>query len=74
MEKRGPAVHLDQDEARAGSTPRVVRYMLLISFTLAIIALSTIWIVGAANRSGENGGHADTEGAVQESHDRGERR
>lgn len=47
MERRGNEVHIDQDEARAGSTQKVVRYVLLISISLAIIALSAIWITGA---------------------------
>ena len=47
METRGQEVHVDMEEARAGSTPHVVRYVLLVSLALAIIALSAIWITGA---------------------------
>ena len=47
METQGREVHLEENEARAGSTPRIVRYVLLISLALAVIALSAIWIVGA---------------------------
>lgn len=37
------------DQARAGSTPHIVRYVLGISLALAILALSAIWITGALN-------------------------
>ncbi|GGB95124.1 hypothetical protein GCM10011494_11980 [Novosphingobium endophyticum] len=47
METRGDEVHVDVEEARAGNTPHIVRYVLLISLALAIIALSAIWITGA---------------------------
>jgi len=47
MERQGDEVHLDTDEARAGSTPHIVRYVLFFSTLLAIVALSIIWITGA---------------------------
>lgn len=47
METRGEQVHLDKQEARGGETPGVVRYVLLVSIALAIIALGAIWITGA---------------------------
>jgi hypothetical protein len=40
METQGQEVHLGKEEARSGSTPGVVRYVLLISLVLVIIALS----------------------------------
>lgn len=66
MERRGQEIHLDQDEARAGSTQKVVRYILLISISLAIIALSAIWITGALTSPEGTGADADTARAVQE--------
>lgn len=66
METRGQEVHLDKDEARAGSTPRIVRYVLLISITLAIIALSAIWIVGALNSSRNSEGMDHTPRVAQD--------
>jgi hypothetical protein len=48
MEKIGDEVHLNTQEARGGDTPHIVRYVLLISLVLAILALSVIWITGAA--------------------------
>lgn len=47
MEKRGNEVHIPTDEARGGSTPHIVRYVLVISLLLAIAFLSITWITGA---------------------------
>ena len=47
MERHGEEVHITTEEARAGSTPHIVRYVLAISLFLAIAALSLIWITGA---------------------------
>ncbi|MGE4304115.1 MAG: hypothetical protein AB7E24_08800 [Novosphingobium sp.] len=55
METQGREVHLEENEARAGSTPRIVRYVLLISLALAVIALSAIWIVGAISTPDDTG-------------------
>ncbi|PNU02477.1 hypothetical protein [Novosphingobium guangzhouense] len=68
METRGQEVHLDKQEARSGATPGVVRYVLLISLALVIIALSAIWLTGALTTP-ETGGHADTQKAVAEQQD-----
>ena len=40
MQRVGDEVHLDEDEARSGSTPHIVRYVLLASLVLAILAMS----------------------------------
>ena len=48
MERQGEEVHITTDEARGGSTPHIVRYVLGISLVLAIAALSFIWIFGAS--------------------------
>ena len=66
METQGREVHLEEDEARAGSTPRIVRYVLLISLALAVIALSAIWITGALSTPDDTGGAATSQ-AEQES-------
>ncbi len=47
MENRNGEVHVDSDEARGGSTPHIVRYILLISVVLVIVVLSITWITGA---------------------------
>ena len=49
MQRQGDEIHLTTTEARAGSNSNVVRYVLVISMTLAILALSAIWITGALN-------------------------
>jgi hypothetical protein len=50
MERQGDEVHIETDEARGGSTPHIVRYVLVISLVLAVLALSLIWITGAVSR------------------------
>lgn len=44
MHRVGEETHVDVDEARGGSTPHIVRYVLLASLILAILAMSAIWI------------------------------
>lgn len=39
--------HIETNEARSGTTPHIVRYVLAIGLTLAIVALSAIWMTGA---------------------------
>lgn len=50
MENLGGKVHITTDEARGGSTPHVVRWMLGISLLAAIVLLSAVWMTGAATR------------------------
>ena len=50
MHKEGEEVHATADEARAGSTPHKVRWILAISLGAAIVLLSLIWMVGAASQ------------------------
>ncbi len=47
MERRGEEIRETTEEARAGSTPGIVRWVLLISLVLAVAAMSAIWIFGA---------------------------
>ncbi|SFG15713.1 hypothetical protein SAMN05518801_108153 [Novosphingobium sp. CF614] len=61
METPGQEVHLNKEEARAGYTPRIVRYVLLVSLALAIVALSAIWITSAVS-SRDDIGQAAREG------------
>jgi hypothetical protein len=49
MEQHGEEVHVTTDEARGGDTPHIVRYVLMISLALVIVALSAIWMTGAMN-------------------------
>lgn len=55
MFKDGEESHFEVDEARGGATPGVMRYVLIGSLLLAILALSTIWISGAVSLLPENG-------------------
>lgn len=66
MTTQGDEVHIEKEDVRAGSTPGVVRYVLLISITLAIVALSAVWITGALTSPADTGGDADTHQAVEE--------
>lgn len=56
MERHGDEIHITTEEARAGSTPHILRYMLGVSLALAIIALSVVWITGALSQRPANGG------------------
>ncbi|WP_408588161.1 hypothetical protein [Novosphingobium sp.] len=47
MERQGAETHVTPEEARGGETPSIMRWVLLIGITLAILALSAIWITGA---------------------------
>lgn len=49
MEQRNGELHAETDEARAGSTPNIVRWVLLVGLLLAIILLSATWMIGAAS-------------------------
>jgi hypothetical protein len=49
MERQGDEVHVSSVEARGGSTPHIVRYVLLVSLFLAIVAMSLIWMLGAVD-------------------------
>lgn len=48
MERHGDEVDVTTTEARAGSTPHIVRYVLIISLILAAIAMTVVWMTGAA--------------------------
>jgi hypothetical protein len=52
MESNRPnEVHSETDAARAGSTPHIVRWILLISLVAVIVLLSIIWMTGAATQT-----------------------
>lgn len=55
MEKQGDEIHIGTDEARGGSTPNVVRWVLAISLLAAIVLLSIIWMTGAATQGAKDG-------------------
>ena len=47
MQRQGDEVHIDTDEARAGSTPHIVRWILGISLTLLVIVYAFTFLIGA---------------------------
>jgi hypothetical protein len=47
MEQQGEELHAETDNARAGSTSNIVRWVLIIGLLLAIVLLSGTWITGA---------------------------
>ncbi len=40
-------IHIEDDDARAASTPGILRYVLGISLFLAVVAMSLVWILPA---------------------------
>ena len=47
MPTEGEQVHIDTDEARAGSTPHITRWVLTFGLLGAIVLLTAIWVIGA---------------------------
>jgi uncharacterized membrane protein len=66
METRGQEVHLDSEEARAGSTPGVARYVLMISLVLVVIAFAIIVMTGSLSSNHANNGVDDSARAAAE--------
>jgi uncharacterized protein YPO0396 len=50
MKRDGDEVKLNEEEASGGSKENVVRYVLAASLVLAVIAMTAIWMTGAATR------------------------
>jgi len=50
MNRQGDEVHIETNEARGGSTPNIMRWVLAISLALAVIAMSAVWIIPAITR------------------------
>jgi hypothetical protein len=46
MDRRGDEIHETTTEARAGSTPHIVRYILVISLLLVVVAFAVIVATG----------------------------
>ncbi|MEO1221481.1 MAG: hypothetical protein AAFY42_09035 [Pseudomonadota bacterium] len=47
MSDQDNAIHIEDDDARAASSPGILRYVLAISLLLAVIAMSLVWIIPA---------------------------
>lgn len=54
MDTNDAEIHIDKNEARAGSTPGIVRYVLAISLVLVVVAFAVIVMTGALS-SDQNG-------------------
>ena len=50
MERQGDEIHVNEEEASAGSQPHIGRYILGISLLLATGLMSLIWIIGSITR------------------------
>ena len=48
MRREGEEIHVSEEEASGGTQPHIVRYVLAASLLLAVVAMSAIWITGAA--------------------------
>ena len=59
-------IHSETDAARAGSTPNIVRWILLVSLFAAIALLSIIWMTGAAVTDGADDTNNATDRMAQE--------
>lgn len=60
MENRSGEVHVTTNEARGGSTPHVVRWILGISLLAAIVLLSLVWMTGAATHDGRESDNVES--------------
>ncbi|MET1754266.1 hypothetical protein ABVV53_02140 [Novosphingobium sp. RD2P27] len=70
MENEGREVHIERNDARAGSTPHIVRYVLLIGLGLAIVALTVVWVTGAMNANQSGSRYDDSVRAAAEQEQR----
>lgn len=54
MKREGDETHIPTNEARGGDTYGIVRWVLLGGLLLAIVALTAIWVTGAATSDQPN--------------------
>ncbi len=52
-EKDKDKIHIEDDDARGASTPGVVRYVLIFSLLLAVIAMTLVWLIPALTGTAE---------------------
>ena len=55
-----PQMHRSTDKTRAGSTPHIVRYVLIISTAVAAIAMTLVLLWGKAISPEDAGGSTST--------------
>jgi len=66
MDTNKDEIHLSRDEARAGSTPGIARYVLAISLVLVIIAFAVIVMTGALTSNQGNNAQENSQRSVAE--------
>jgi len=66
MDTNKDEIHLSREEARAGSTPGIARYVLAISLVLVIIAFAVIVMTGALTSNQGNNAQENSQRAVAE--------
>ena len=64
MHSEGNEVHLSEEEVSGASKEGVVRWVLIVGTLLAVIALSAIWIFGAAYRDDPDADNANVSAKV----------
>jgi len=47
MPEHDNAIHIEDDDARGGATPGVMRWVLGISLGITVVAMSAVWIIPA---------------------------
>jgi len=70
MDDNNKEIHIEDDDARAGATPGVMRYVLGFSLLLAIIAMTLVWIIPSLYEGDVEGARTATE-RVEEMQDDG---
>ena len=66
MHNEGDEIHVSEEEASGASKEGVVRWVLIAGTLITIIALSVIWISGAAFRSDPDADHASVSREIAE--------
>lgn len=64
MHNEGDEVHVSEEEATGASRENVVRWVLIVGTLLAVIALSVIWITGAAYRDDPDADNANVSAKI----------
>lgn len=70
MHSEGNEVHVSEEEVSGGSKEGVVRWVLIIGTLLAIVALSAIWIFGAATRDDPDADYVSVDRKIEAQEDR----
>ena len=71
MQNDPDEIHVSAEDARGGSTPGIMRYVLGISLILAILALTAIWVTGAFNADQGNSAQNSTHRTIMEENPKG---